>query len=181
MDGFRCFIVVAVMTVFACVQAFTQDEPAAPAAEAKPAQEAAPAAPAAVEEDLPEPRPINMVGVVLINPENKEEAVLLIQMSVPGPDGAPTSQMIGVPLVKDEQSQKLIAEFGVVASANEDPEAAKKVQEEAMKKVVKVEGILSFTQDGPQLKINTYEKLKMDAGVGLPEASEAPKAAEPVE
>lgn len=178
MDGFKRFIGIMVVAVFACALAVAQDEPA-PAA-AKPAEDAASAAAAeaatVAEEELPAPRPTNMVGIVLVNPENKDEAVLLIQMSVPGPDGAPTSQMFGVPLVKDEQSQKLVAEFGVTASANDDPEAAQKVQEEAMTKVVRVDGVLSFTQDGPQLKVNSHEKLKVDAEGMLPEAPEATPA-----
>lgn len=152
-------------------------EPAAPAAEAakpvvaeeKPA--AATGAPAAAPQELPAPRQVNMIGITLVNPANQEEAVLLIQVNAPGPDGKPTPQMIGVPLVSDEKAKNLIGEFGIVAAKDDDPEAAKKVQEEAMQKVVMVDGILSFTEGGPQLKVNDY---KHAAPTAVPAATPAP-------
>lgn len=154
---------------------------------AKPA--ATPAAEAAVNDATPEagaageqtqkaplpnpgPQPFTGTGVVLINPENTGESMLLVQIMVPAQDGKSRPQVVGLPLKADENSAKLVKDFGVIAAKPDDAEGSKKAEAEARQKFVQVEGTLNFEDSGPVLTVAKYAKP------AAPEAAPAEPAKE---
>lgn len=108
------------------------------------------------------PKQTKLTGVVLINPENANEAMLLVQVMVPDDKGEVKPQVIGVPLAINEQSRKLIKEYGVTAAKPDSTrEDQNRVEAEAKTKVVVVSGVMSFGEDGPkQLTVESYAKSK---------------------
>lgn len=133
------------------------------------AEEAKPAAAAAAAEEPSGPQPFKNYGVVLINPDNAKEAILLIQLMIPGKDGNSAPQQFGVPIKQDASGAKLVQEFGVKGAKPDDDAGSKRAQDEALKKFVLVEGTLDVTAEGePLLTVTKFEKSPAPAVASEP-------------
>lgn len=155
---------VLALVLGATVSLAAETTPAAPAGSATPAAEA----------ENTGPQPFKNSGVVLTNPDNPKEAILLIQLNLPGKNGAMEAQQFGVPIKPDANGLKLIAEFGVKGVKPDDAEGAKKAQAEALLKFVQVEGILSEDANGePLLTVSKYQKASLQPAAGSAPATPA--------
>lgn len=110
---------------------------------------------------IPQARKAQVAGITLVNPDNPEEAVLVVQVNVPGgEDGKVVPQLIQIPLKMDTIGKKLVDEYGITATKAGDTEGAKSVQEQATEKFVIVNGTVSFENNAPVITVQEYESGK---------------------
>ena len=123
-------------------------------------EKAAGSAKVEAEIDVPKAQKVKIPGITLINPENAQEAILLVQMAVPGSDGQPVPQLVGVALNMDENGKNLVKDFGITGVKQGDKQDEQQARKQAMEKFVMVSGVIDFDSGKPVLTVEKYESAK---------------------
>ena len=112
--------------------------------------------PAEIMKSLPD-KSVQTIGIVLVNPEDKEKVVLLTQINVPSADGKQSApKMLGLPINNDKIGKEIIEKYGIIGLKPGEKNGMERIQKASNEKAIYVNGTLKFKTGIPTLTVEKY-------------------------
>ncbi len=101
-------------------------------------------------------KPAQVIGIVLVNPNDNSNAMILTKVQDPQDPKNPQGKMIGIPLKLDDKGNKLVEEFGIIGAKPDEKDGMERVQKETQTKVVFLNGVLNLSEGAGRFEVSDY-------------------------